>query len=306
MQKTIETEFRALGTQIFVQLVIDDGQERTAQKDLAKLKKIYFKKQKIFNRFDKNSELSLLNNNLKKYHRASSDLIAIAKKSLHYNETTNGLFDPRILENLEINGYIQNFSDINFKKIPFPPLPKTITAKLENDLKIKGSKIFFGRKMDFNGIAKGYITDLAAKFLKQQGWKNFLVDSGGDMRIAGLNNEHKKWRIALENYPESNLMLNLTNEAIATSGISRKQWKVGKKGFHHLVNPFLPNKYSFELRSVTVIEDTAKKADILAKTLFLMGKREGVAYSNLNDIASIFLDKSNKAWLSNKIKNYLV
>ena len=305
MKNTLETEFKALGTDIYIQLVLDNrDQERNARKDLAKLKRLYFSKQKILNRFDENSELSFLNGNLKKFHKASPDLILIAKKSLYYNEATSGIFDPRILEVLEANGYKISFGDINFEQLFLKSLPKIKSTKLNDDLKIKGDKVYFGRKMDFNGIAKGYITDLAADFLKKRGWENFLIDSGGDMHLEGFNNENRAWKISLEDYPEEKMMLSLSNKAIATSGISRKQWKVKEKKFHHLINPSNPSQYSFNLKSVTVIKKTAEEADVFAKTLFLMGKSRGVKYSNLHGFASIFLDQKNTIWLSDKIKPY--
>ena len=56
--------------------------------------------------------------------------------------------------------------------------------------------------MDFSGIAKGYITDEAAAYSKKRGWKNFLVDSGGDIYAAGQNHRRERWRIAIEGVPE--------------------------------------------------------------------------------------------------------
>ena len=129
--------------------------------------------------------------------------------------------------------------------------------------------------MDFSGIAKGYIVDQAAEFLKKRGWKNFLVDAGGDMMISGRNSEGEKWRIAVEGVPEEKLMLEISGKGIATSGISRKKWQINGKKFHHLVNPKDPNNFSYELRTVSVIAQKYRKRRRTGQNAGSDGKRKG-------------------------------
>jgi thiamine biosynthesis lipoprotein len=159
--------------------------------------------------------------------------------------------------------------------------------------------------MDFSGIAKGYIVDQAAKFLKDNGWKNFLVDAGGDMNISGTNDEEKKWRIAVEGVPEEKLMLEISGKGIATSGISRKKWQIKGKKFHHLVNPNDPNNFSYEMRTVSVIAQNTENADGRAKTLVLMGKEKGLEFAKENKIAAIFLDYKGNIFVSPEAKKYV-
>ena len=180
-----------------------------------------------------------------------------------------------------------------------------IESDLNDNLKIKNGKIFFGRRMDFSGIAKGYITDLGAKFLKKRGWRNFLVDSGGDVFAAGENVNGEKWRIATEGVPEKKLMLNISDKGIATSGISRKKWEIGGKKFHHLINPKNPSYFSHELRTVSVIEKNTENADGRAKVLVLLGKEKGMKFAKKNKIAAVFLDYKGNIFASPEAKQYL-
>jgi thiamine biosynthesis lipoprotein len=131
--------------------------------------------------------------------------------------------------------------------------------------------IQFDVPMDFSGIAKGYILDIMAQRLARDGWNDFLVDAGGDMVVNGKNRKGSNWHIDIENIPEGELLIKVSGKAIATSGITRRQWESpdGKR-YHHLIHPKHPYSFSFDLLSVTAISTSAERADFLAKTLFLM------------------------------------
>jgi thiamine biosynthesis lipoprotein len=160
--------------------------------------------------------------------------------------------------------------------------------------------------MDFSGIAKGYITDRGVLFLRKRGWKNFLLDSGGDMFAVGTDQFREKWKIGLEGISEKQFFLDIQNQAVATSGVTRRKWEKNKKRYHHIINPKNPCEFSFDLRSVTVIEETTEKADVLAKVLFLMNKKEGLEFSRAKKIKSFFLDYRGNLYLSPEAKSFRV
>lgn len=308
MKKLIcHSVFKALGTDINVQIVCGEEREKkSAEKDIERVERMYREKQKIFCRFNPKSELSRLNKNLNKFNSASPDIIYLAEQALFYSQLSGGLYDPRVIEILEKIGYNKDFKRTDFSKFDAPDEFREIKGNLKDDLKIENGKIFFARRMDFSGVAKGYITDCAAKFLKSQGWKNFLIDSGGDIFAAGKNADGEDWRISVEGIPEKRLMLEITNRGIATSGISRKKWQIGEKKFHHLINPQNPNHFSFEIRTVTVIEKNTEEADGRAKVLVLMGKERGMEFSKKEKIAAIFLDYKGNIFASPEAKKYIL
>jgi FAD:protein FMN transferase len=306
MKIEINSDFRALGTDVNIRIVIESEIEKEkAQNDLAETKKMFIAKEEIFSRFDPASELSRLNKKIGVWKMASPDMLYLAGRSLYYNDTSGGLYDPRVIEVLEKIGYDNDFKTKDFSKTELPSPFAVIEKKLGDDLKIEKQKIFLGRRMDFSGIAKGYIVDQATEFLKKRGWKNFLVDAGGDMNLNGANVEEKKWRIAVEGVPEEKLMLEIANAGIATSGISRKKWQINGKKFHHLVNPKDPNNFSYELRTVSVIAENTENADGRAKVLVLMGKEKGMEFSEKNKIAAFFLDYKGNIFISSEAKKYI-
>lgn len=306
MKSEINSDFRALGTDVNIRIVFNNQAEKgKAREDLEKAKNIFFQKEKIFSRFDSESELCRLNENIGAWKKTTPDILYLAGRALYYNSISGGLYDPRVIEILEKIGYDKDFKGKNFSRTELPPVFPAAKNFLGDDLKIKNNKIFFAKRMDFSGIAKGYIVDQAAGFLKSQGWKNFLVDAGGDMMISGVNSDDNKWRIAVEGIPEEKLMLEITERGIATSGISRKKWQIKGKKFHHLVNPKDPNVFSYDLRTVSVIAENTENADGRAKTLVLMGKEKGLEFAKKNKIAAIFLDYKGNIFISSEAEKYI-
>lgn len=305
MKFEVKSNFRALGTDINICIVVNSEAEiEKAEKDIEDVENIFRAKQKIFCRFNPESELNCLNQNLGAFQKASKDMAYLAERALHYHKINGGLYDPRIIGVLEKIGYSQDFRQTDFKKAVLPEIFSKFEDKLENDLEVKDDMVLFKKRMDFSGIAKGYITDCAAKFLKSEGWKNFLVDSGGDMFAAGKNAKGEKWRIEIEGIPKEKLMLEISEKGIATSGISRKKWQIQGKKFHHLVNPKDPNNFSYELRTVSVISENTENADGRAKTLVLMGKERGLEFARENKIPAVFLDYKGNIYVSSEAKKY--
>lgn len=305
----LSSDFRALGTDIHAEIALDEisrEKKEKATSDLGELEEIYRAKQKIFCRFNQESELSQLNQNIGVRQKASPDILYLAGRALHYNKISGGLYDPRIIEVLEKIGYVLDFRKTDFEKKDLPEEFSKIEGDLSWDLEVSGNMILFGKRMDFSGIAKGYTTDCAAEYLKKQGWKNFLIDSGGDMFAAGKNADGEKWRIEIEGVPKEKMMLEISEKGIATSGISRKKWQIQGKKFHHLVNPKSPNEFSYDLRTVSVIAENTENADGRAKTLVLMGKEKGLQFAKENEIAAAFLDYKGNIFISPEAKKYIL
>jgi FAD:protein FMN transferase len=305
LEEIFEDEFKALGTQIHIWVLFKPGEEEKIKKDIKKLKEFYFRKEKIFSRFDPESELNYFNQNLGKFVKASEDFVYLCQKSLEYCEFSDGFFDPRVIEVLESIGYDKDFKKIKPTDFYDSENFEKNNTNLNEDLKMKGDEVLFKKRMDFSGVAKGYITDEGVKFLKNHSFQNFILDSGGDMFASGLDNG-EKWEIDLEGFSADKLKLQIQDMAVATSGITRRKWEAKGKKFHHLINPKNPSVFSFDLKSVSAVGSTTEEADVLAKILFLMGKTEGLKFANQKNIPAIFLDYRGNVFVSKKTERYLI
>ena len=304
----VRDQFEKLGTDIDIRIIVtNNDQKKSAENDLLQIRKLYSDFNDIFSRFESDSELSILNNKLGEFNVASPFMCEVSLFCLEYNKKTKGIFDPRILDVLEKVGYADDFKKGTRKLVGgIGNQGSFLNSDLNDYLKVDGEKVFFGVRMDFSGIAKGYINDQIVKFVTKQGWKNFLIDSGGDMFMQGVDEDGKKWTVGVEGIEENKLMFVIDGKGVATSGIGRRRWEIEGKRIHHIINPMKPDIFSFDLKSVTVITESTTEADVIAKTLFLMGKEGGILYARENALAVVILDYRGSAWISPKAKEFVV
>lgn len=298
--------FKSLGTTIEVWIVVVSEPENIrAQQDLSEVLEYYTQLEKIFSRFEPESELSVLNGDLGKFLPASEEMRTVAKHALGHYLKTDSYFDPRIIGQLENIGYSRDFKNISSTSVSSDMSVFSSNDALSEDLIIQGGKACFNARMDFSGIVKGYATDQVAQFLFKRGWKNFMVNSGGDIFFAGHDDEKNVWPVDIEGVPYEKLLLQLEGVGVATSGIGKRKWEKEGKRFHHIINPKKPHEFSFDLSSVTVVAPFTEEADVWAKTLFLMGKDFAKEKAIAKDIPCVILEYGMGAWISPSLKKYI-
>lgn len=288
-------DFSAMGTDISVEIGSMDTEE--ADQALAQVENIFRENESTFSRFSENSELSHINKNLDKETVVSEKMFEVLELCLQFHIASQGYFDPRIIESLEGIGYDRDFRSNSLdREEKRSGGSEALTGRLSEDmvLDLKKRTVFLKKRIDTTGIAKGYTVDKATKFLRKLGFESFSVDAGGDMFISGFSETGERHKINIEGIDSKSLMLELSNEGIATSGISRKQWKVGKDKVHHLINPKETGKFSKSLNTVTVVHRKTVEADVYAKTLFLMGKNKGFEFAQRRRLKALFLDENGE------------
>lgn len=233
---------------------------------------------KKYTRFDDSSELSELNRHSGEWFKLNDEFFELVKYMLDLSKVTDGIFDPTVIDFLEVYGYDKNY---DFSKLDNPDLDKLIedTAKkrrswkeIEVDDEKKMVKLAKGQRIDLGGVGKGYAIDCAYEKFIKHGLKNFLIDAGGDIRAKGKNDKDEYWQIALKNENSKGEveivgMMELKDEAIASSG----SWARRVKQFHHLINP-RTGKPENKLKTVYVQAPTAILADSWATALFVGGE----------------------------------
>ena len=133
--------------------------------------------------------------------------------------------------------------------------------------------------LDCSAIAKGYAVDIIADLLKRKGIKNYMVDIGGEVDVAGVNYSGGLWRIGInkpDDDPESRnqdlqTILEITNKGIATSGNYRNfYYKDGMK-YAHTIDPKTGHPVQHSILSSTVIANECMIADAFATSFMVMG-----------------------------------
>jgi len=236
---------------------------------------------KNFSRFNSKSELSLMNKSYPKVFKSSKELFGLVKLSLELNKLGKGFYDPTLIDLLESYGYDkkQDFSKLDkpdfYKEISGivkqRPSPKMIIL----EEKTKSIKLQKNQRIDLGSIAKGYAVDLAYDLLKKD-FDQFLINAGGDVRVAGVNEQGLPWRIMLYKAPmpnqasSENDFLGFIELEPGMSIASSGGWARRVGIFHHLISPIdgLPINH---ISQTYMIASNATYADAYSTFLFVEG-----------------------------------
>ena len=146
---------------------------------------------------------------------------------------------------------------------------------------------------DLSAIAKGYAVDQVAEALESDGFAHHMVEVGGEIRAAGLNEAGQSWRIAIEQ-PGSGAsvpqrIVPLSNLAMATSGDYRNYYEVDGMRISHTIDPRTGYPVTHRLASVTVIDELGVRADGLATALAVLGPEAGYDLAIDQGLAALFV-----------------
>ncbi|MCF3630982.1 FAD:protein FMN transferase [Thalassospiraceae bacterium LMO-SO8] len=191
---------------------------------------------------------------------APLELMDVLRRSLWYTEITNGAFDISIQPIWDL--YARHFR--THGSAGSGPAPKDIQDALSKvgahriHLTSAGVSMAPGTGLTLNGIAQGYITDRVADLLREQGWRNVLVDLGEFHAVGGRADGHP-WKIKL---PGGGL-LDMADGALATSSADGMRFS---PEVHHIFDPGT-GVSAKEPMPVTVRARRAVDADALSTSL---------------------------------------
>ena len=155
--------------------------------------------------------------------------------------------------------------------------------------------------IDLSTIAKGYGVDVVADIIEQQMIGNYLVEIGGEMRVAGIKHNGKDWRIAIEKPVTGERavqkIISIGNNAVATSGDYRNYFEQDGVRYSHLIEPTTGMPITHNLVSVTVVHPSSMTADGLATALNVMGTEKAKAAALRHNLAVFMIMKEGDAFV---------
>ena len=229
-----------------------------------------------FSVFDTNSLLFRINcgENL----APNADLRHVIQKALSVSEQTDGAFDCTCQPLIELWGFGRNKTATS----PTPEVVDTVRkfvnyrlVGLEGDRLVKrDSRV----QLNFNAIAKGFAVDKVAALLKHLGYKDFIVEIGGEVVASGHKNG-RPWKVGIQiptesadGPVESSQQFELTDKAVATSGNYRNYRERDGVRYTHILNPATGRPEETNLLSVTVIAPDCTTADAFATAFMVLGR----------------------------------
>lgn len=237
---------------------------------------------KTFSTFDSTSIISLINQN--KPVKINDMFAEIFDLSEEISTETEGAFDITVAPLVNLWGF-------GFKSGQKPTKEKIDSLRLlvgynkvklyENGVKKKNPKIM----LDCSAVAKGYGSDIVARYLREQGVKNFMVEIGGEIVTSGLSENRLPWKIGVtkpsDNKTDMNqeveTILNVTDKAMATSGNYRNFYYKGGKKYAHTIDPKTGYPVQHSLLSATVLAKNCATADAYATSFMVTGVEKAEA-----------------------------
>lgn len=132
----------------------------------------------------------------------------VLEKALDLARASQGLFDPTIAPALVARGLLPSPDET----------PPSTEASWEDVILSSDGSVSFSRPLwlDLGGIAKGYAVDCAVAHLEAFGPASLYVEAGGDLRLAGPDEESVY--LAAPGSGGAQPMLKVENAAVASSG----------------------------------------------------------------------------------------
>ena len=251
------------------------------------------------------SEISRFNRaGLEEWFSVSTDFFTVLQAALAIGKASGGAYDVTVgpVVNLWGFGPVATTDTVPDKMAVIQLLRRIGQDKLRVDEKNQKIMKMDDLVLDFSSIAKGFGVDAVADWLLLQGVADFMVEVGGEMRLAGLNPKKSAWRIAIEQ-PDTLLgsvatAIEVTNQAIATSGDYRNYFEVEGKRYSHTIDPRTGFPVDHDLVSVTVIHSSAMTADGWATAFMVMGATDAMKVARELDLAVYFIQRSGQSFKS--------
>lgn len=226
--------------------------------------------------FDKKSIITAVNNN--EQVKLNDMFVNVFKLAQSISEDTDGAFDITVAPLVNAWGF-------GYKSGALPSQQDIDSIRAfvgYQKVKLSGMRIQkedARLTLDCSAIAKGYGTDVVARYFLREGIKNFMVEIGGEIVTHGVNPKRQQWSIGIEKPVEDSLamkselqtVLKVDDIAMATSGNYRNfYYKDGKK-YAHTIDPKTGFPVQHNILSATVLAKQCAVADAYATAFMVMG-----------------------------------
>lgn len=226
--------------------------------------------------FNQKSIITAINNN--QPYKLDKMFLDVFNMAMKVSEETNGAFDITVAPLVNLWGF-------GFKQGKEPS--KAVLDSLRSlvgykKVRLQGERIAKADPrimLDCSAIAKGYGSDVVAKYLKSKGVDNYMVEIGGEIVTNGISEKRLPWKIGVTKPTDDSLginseiqtIINVTDKAMATSGNYRNFYYKNGRKYAHTVDPKTGYPVQHNILSSTVIADDCATADAYATSFMVMG-----------------------------------
>lgn len=266
-------------------------------------KKRIFDLEKLWSRFEINSEISILNNANGRTVLVSNETKQLILKMKYGYKITKKIFDPTILPALHKIGYTKSLVSDKVSQIS-----KNAMWPIDlNQISIEGNLVTIPSAMalDAGGIGKGLAADLVVQELIDLGASGALVSAGGDISVSGTSPIGQHWTLAIENPFDisSNIAyIKLAKGGIATSSKIKKVFK----DKNHLIDTQISSNTINKTVTSSVISESAGLSEILAKLPFSLNIEKSFEVIEKYNASALLVTEDLKTYASANWKDFVL
>jgi thiamine biosynthesis lipoprotein len=285
--------------------------ERAAE-GIAQTFRIFERVDRVMNEWREDSPLSRLNRRAGRgWVQLPGDLCEVLALGLEGARSTGGLFDPTWAALSDL----WRFDGAETA----PPDDRAVAARCAlvgwRGLQLRrraadgceARLLRRGMRVGLGGLAKGWAVDAAARALRARGFRDFLLQAGGDL-YAGGTRAGAPWHVAVRDPRAGPLdalaALDVSDRAFSTSGDYEHAFDAGGRRYHHLIDPRTCRPSSAS-RAVTLLARSAAQAEILGKAVFLEGGRAGLARAEAAGAAALVVTGDGEVIVSGSLAERL-
>lgn len=276
-----------LGTRVIIQLdgVDDDTAARAEVAMVAEIERL----ERVFSVFDRSSELCRWRRGELAGDRLDAGLVHVLALAAEYFVRSGGAFSPVVGELMarwrqaERTGVVPTAEERRGAVVA--TLPYRVQDGAVVTLDDCGA-------VDLNAIAKGHIVDAAVAVGRRSlpAGSSVLINAGGDLLhrgghpvLVGIEDPRTPYDNAA---PLA--VVELADQALATSGPSRRGFRVAGRWFGHVLDPGRGEPVE-TVRSASVIAPDALQADAVATVVGVLDTEEAMAFAAELDGVGVFL-----------------
>lgn len=254
-----------------------------------------------FSHWDPRAELARFNGAPPGFYAVSEPFWSLLDAALDFADDTDGAVDPTLGALVDLWG----FGPAGPRPAGDLPTDEEIGAALavsgwkglRLNRPMRAVQQVGGLKLDLSGIAKGHAVDRVSDRLTELGASHHLVEIGGELRGRGVKPDGQPWWVELQQAPGApapRTLVALFDLAVATSGDWIRGFDHGGRRYGHTLDGRTGRPVDNGVASVTVLAETALRADAMATALTVMGPVEGPAFAGALNIAAAFVVRGDE------------
>ena len=225
----------------------------------------------------------------------SQETAELLQRALHYCRMSGGDFDITIYPVKALWNFTGEGSDIP----DADALVKAVSKVDYTKVSVEGTTVTLpdGMGIDLGAIAKGFIADRIAGYLREKGVASAIIDLGGNIYALGSKPDGSYWRVGIwQPFGDGEADVVETSDAsVVTSGVYQRYFEKDGIIFHHILRSSDGMPCDTGLYSVTVISRHSEQCDALSTVCMLLGYENSLRIlKEFPGIQAIFITSDNQ------------